>query len=82
MGCMSFVNLYLLINGVASKLFKPMRGLRQGCPLSTLLFLLITKWISKAIMDGKRSGIICNDLARYENMRRITSAKFLFFSRR
>jgi hypothetical protein len=58
MSCVSSVNFSLLINGVASNFFKPTRGLRKGCPLSPLLFLLVVEGISRIVMEAKRRGIL------------------------
>jgi hypothetical protein len=41
MNCITFASFVIVINGVAYPLFRPGRGLRQGYPLSPLLFLLI-----------------------------------------
>ncbi len=58
MGCLSSVSFAMLINGPASKFFDHSRELRQGCPLSPLLFLFIIKGHSRIIMEEKRVGAI------------------------
>jgi len=62
MGCVSSTNFFVLINGSSSSFFRSSRGLRQGCPLSPLLFLLIVEGLSrillKLIEDGKIEGVL------------------------
>eukprot|EP00253_Pinus_taeda_P026324 PITA_26324 len=48
----------MLINGAASSIFSPERGLRQGYPLSPLFFLLAADGISLMIQDAKRQGTL------------------------
>jgi len=56
MTCISTVSFSVLINGAASPFFHAERGLRQGCPLSPLLFLLVAEGLSRAISEAKVEG--------------------------
>eukprot|EP00253_Pinus_taeda_P009579 PITA_09579 len=58
MGCISNVSFVVLINGAASPFFKSQRGLRQGCPLSPLLFLLVAEGLSRLIHKARRTDKI------------------------
>ena len=53
MSSLSFVSFSLLINGVASTFFKASRGLRQGCHLAPLLFLVVVEGLGRAIIFAK-----------------------------
>ena len=61
MSCITFRNLFVLINGDDSKFFRASRGIRQGCPLSPLLFLLIVEALSilvkKIVNESKLKGV-------------------------
>lgn len=48
----------VLVNGVPTKEFSPKRGLRQGDPLSPLLFNLVAEVLHKLIEKGVAEGII------------------------
>lgn len=56
MCCITNVSYNVLINGSASSFFDAERGLRQGCPLSPLLFLLVMEGLSRHITAKKRQG--------------------------
>lgn len=65
MYCITNISFSVLINGVAYPFFGSERGLRQGCPLSPLLFLLVMEGLSRLIQDmhhrGRFSGIMISD---------------------
>jgi hypothetical protein len=54
MGCISSATYVVLVNGEPTDFFNGGRGLRQGCPLSPLLFLLVMEGLSLAIKKDKR----------------------------
>lgn len=62
--CVTTASIAVLINGAPSSFFRMSRGIRQGCPLSPLFFLLIIDGLSRMInaakVDGTISGIKIN----------------------
>lgn len=56
MCCISTVSFSVIINGSASNFFHVERGLRQGCPLSPLLFLLVMEGLSGLILQERIVG--------------------------
>eukprot|EP00253_Pinus_taeda_P031947 PITA_31947 len=56
MACITTPTFSVLINGSAFQLFHSERGLRQGCPLSPLLFLIVMDALSRLIDSAKGNG--------------------------
>jgi hypothetical protein len=61
LSCITSATMAVLINGEPTKSFRCERGLRQGCPLSPLLFILILEGLSILLKhsqaEGKLSGV-------------------------
>ena len=58
MGCLLSANFVVLVNGSPSKFFNASRGIRQGYPLSPLLFILVIEGLSLPIKDARDNGLI------------------------
>ena len=58
MGCVTNSCFAVLVNGTPSDFFPASRGIRQGCPLSPLLFILIIESLSRIILDAQQKGHI------------------------
>lgn len=54
--CITSISLGILINGSISHSFQAEKGIRQGCPLSPLLFLIVMEGLSRLIASEKRVG--------------------------
>jgi hypothetical protein len=61
LGYVTSKNFVVLLNGKITSFFKSSRGIRQGCPLSPLLFLLVIEGLSIIIQekvgDKKLEGV-------------------------
>jgi hypothetical protein len=56
MGCITSVNTTVLVNGTPTDFFKCHRGLRQGCLMSPLIFLLVIEALSKMMIQVVDAG--------------------------
>ena len=56
--CISTVTYSLKINGVPSGYITPTRGLRQGDPLSSYLFLIFAEGLSALIKKSVENGVL------------------------
>ena len=56
--CISTVRFSILINGEASGFFSSSRGLRQGDPLSPLLFILVMETLSRLVIKAGEEGFL------------------------
>ena len=74
MSCVTTVSFVVLINGAASHFFHAKRGLRHGCSLSPLLFLLVAEGLSRDLKEAKCQGNL-KGVKIYQNL----SITHLFF---
>lgn len=52
--CMEMSKVTILVNGQGDGFLKPTRGLRQGCPLSPYLFILVMEFLTKHFNESLR----------------------------
>ena len=56
--CISTVQFFVLFNGSPADFFGSSRGLRQGDPLSPMLFLVMMEVLSKMMKKAKGAGLL------------------------
>jgi len=55
--CLESATISVLVNGSPKKEFKPKRGLRQGDPLASFLFLIVVEGLAGLVREAKRAGL-------------------------
>ena len=58
LNCITTASFSVLINGTAKELIQPQRGLRQGCPLSSYLFILCAEAFSNLLLQAEKRKLI------------------------
>ena len=58
MACVTSSSFVVMINGEATFFFRSGKGLRQGCPLSPLLFILVMEGLSLLLKNFIGEGIL------------------------
>lgn len=74
--CVSSVSFAVLVNGDKSEIFRPVCGLRQGEPLSSYLFILVSQVLSSPIAFLNNLQI-CRGVAISSKSPRISHLVFL-----
>ena len=74
MGCVTSASIAVLVNGEATSFFRKERGLRQGCPLSPILFILPLQGLHFFLKEKKQEALITGI-----EVSRLISVLHLFF---
>jgi hypothetical protein len=74
MSCVSTSSFVVLINGEATDFFRSGRGVRQGCPLSPLLFILVMEGLNRLLKHSFEEGLITGI-----RISRVTKILHIFF---
>jgi hypothetical protein len=76
--CISTVRFSIMVNGSPSGFFGSSRGLRQGDPLSPLLFLLFMEVLSQLLRRTEEVGLICGFKAGSATVSGLSISHLLF----
>lgn len=58
LNCITTFSFSILVNDIPQQRFKPQRGLRQGCHLSSYLFIFCTEALSSQLYTAKQQRLI------------------------
>ena len=56
--CFESATVSILVNGSPTKEFKPTRGLRQGDPMASFLFLIVAQGLSGLVKQATRKKLL------------------------
>lgn len=56
--CISTVKFFILVNGTPTGFFQSSRAIRQGDPLSPLLFVVVMEALSRMLYESMRQGLL------------------------
>ncbi|XP_038987981.1 uncharacterized protein LOC120112503 [Phoenix dactylifera] len=76
MGCIRAPSFAILVNGSPSRYFESSGGLRQGCPLSPLLFIICADALSRAL----RHAVSTQEMEVYRPVAEATPISHLLFA--
>eukprot|EP01018_Ginkgo_biloba_P009696 Gb_25173 [translate_table: standard] len=75
-GCISNPSFLVLVNGSPVDFFKSDRGIRQGCPLSPSLFILMAKSLGRMLKENAERGLL-EGAEVTTDCKRISHAQFM-----
>ncbi|KAH1114932.1 hypothetical protein J1N35_008310 [Gossypium stocksii] len=76
MDAISLSTTQILWNGALSQSFKPLRGIRQGCPLSPYLFVVCMEWLGHIIRSEISSGVednLCDQISHFFGLQKVSN---------
>jgi hypothetical protein len=76
--CITSVRFFVLVNGTPSDFFSSSCGLRQGDPLSPLLFVIVMEALSKLIIAFIHRGLLSGFSVGFESFEMVNISHLLF----
>ena len=76
--CVSSASFAILVNGSPTDFFLASRGLRQGDPISPLLFLLVMEVFTRMLLAAASAGLLSGFVVGRRNATTINVSHLLF----